>query len=263
MSGDTLCALEAQDIEAGYGGIVALHGVSLHVGAREIVTVIGPNGAGKTTLLRAISGLVPLRRGRVSLDGSDVTGQSTEALVRRGLVHVPERRQLFADLTVEENLRLGAYTRYRHEPEAVERDFERVLELFPILRERRRQRAGTLSGGEQQMLAIGRGLMSSARVLLLDEPSLGLAPLITRQIFDTIAQLRDQGIAVLLVEQNARQALRVVDRGYVLINGRIVLSGTAEELMASRLVQQVYLGALPESGRELEGVAPDPEQPEM
>ncbi|MBX6342198.1 MAG: ABC transporter ATP-binding protein [Thermomicrobiaceae bacterium] len=246
MSAIAAPLLEVEAIEAGYGHITVLRGVSLALQRGEIVAVIGPNGAGKTTLLRAISGILPLRAGRVRLDGVDVTGRPAEDLVGRGLVHVPERRQLFADMTVEENLLLGAYRRYRRERARVGHDLEGIYALFPVLAERRRQRAGTLSGGEQQMLAIGRGLMSAPRVLLLDEPSLGLAPLVTRQIFDTVRRLREQGIAILLVEQNARQALRVVDRGYVLVTGRIALSGDARALAENPLVRQTYLGAAPE-----------------
>lgn len=246
MSTDLSWALEVQGLQAGYGAIPVLRGVSLVLGYGEIVTVIGPNGAGKSTLLRTISGLLPVRRGRILLNGVDRTGTPAEDMVRYGLAHIPERRQLFAEMTVEENLRLGAYTRYRRSRQEVERDLERVFELFPILRERRRQQAGTLSGGEQQMVAIGRGLMSAPRVLLLDEPSLGLAPIIARQLFESFSQLRDQGIAILLIEENARQALRVADRGYLLLSGQIILAGQAQDLINDALVQQIYLGAIPE-----------------
>ncbi len=235
--------LAVVDLRVAYGRIEALRGATLHVSPGEIVAVIGANGAGKTTLLRALSGLLPVAGGRIVLAGEDVTGQPAERLVRRGIVHVPERRQLFGELTVEDNLWLGAFHRYWRTPRAELRaDLERVFELFPILRERRAQRAGTLSGGQQQMVAIGRGLMARGRILLLDEPSVGLAPLVVREIFAAVAWLRAAGTTILVVEQNARQALRVADRAYLLENGRVVRSGSAVELAADPAVQAVYLG---------------------
>ncbi len=235
--------LEVERLEATYGSVRALHGVSLHVDPGEMVAVIGANGAGKTTLLRAISGLLRPRAGRIWFDGHEITGWPPERIVALGLVQIPERRQLFDSMSVEDNLRLGAYLRLRRgERKAVEEDLQRVFELFPRLKERRRQMAGTLSGGEQQMLAIGRGLMARPRVLLLDEPSLGLAPLLVQELFRILRALREQGLTLLLVEQNARQALRVADRAYVMETGRIVREGTAAELLADPTLQAAYLG---------------------
>lgn len=235
--------LEVCDLEAGYGPVSVLRGISMRVEPGEIVAVVGANGAGKTTLLRVISGLLRPRAGRVFFDGQEITGWPPERIVALGLVHIPERRQLFAAMSVEDNLRLGAYLRLRRgERRAVEADLERIYALFPRLKERRRQMAGTLSGGEQQMLAIGRGLMARPRLLLLDEPSLGLAPLLVQELFRVIAGLRDQGITMLLVEQNARQALRVADRAYVLETGRIVREGAAAALRDDPEVQAAYLG---------------------
>ncbi|HBY92804.1 MAG TPA: ABC transporter ATP-binding protein [Chloroflexi bacterium] len=237
-----MALLEVEKIDAGYGHIVALHGISLQVDPGEIVTLIGPNGAGKTTLLRVISGLLPARSGRVYFDGRDITSQPAEALVGIGLSHVPEHRQIFGALSVWDNLMLGAFTRRRSGKHELQRDLDFVFDLFPRLAERRPQLAGTLSGGEQQMLAIGRALMARPRLLLLDEPSLGLAPLLVRELFRVIGELRDRGVTILLVEQNARAALRVADRGYVLETGMIVLSGVARALHANPQVQQSYLG---------------------
>ncbi len=239
MTGDPLLLVEG--LRAGYGRIEVLHGVDLVVERGAIVTLIGANGAGKSTALAVISGLLAPRAGRVVFGGRDVTGRPAEELVGLGLSHVPERRQLFGTLTVEENLLLGAYAR-RRERAGLRADLEWVYVLFPILRERRQQRAGTLSGGQGQMLALGRGLMARPSLLLLDEPSLGLAPLVAREIFATVADLRDAGTTVLLVEQNARAALRLADRGYVLENGRVALAGPARELMADPTVQGIYLG---------------------
>ncbi len=235
--------LEVEGLEVAYGPVRALHGVSLWVDPGEIVAVIGANGAGKSTLLRAISGLLRPRAGRIWFDGQEITGWPPERIVARGLVHIPERRQLFASMSVEDNLRLGAYLRLRRgERKGVEEDLERVYEIFPRLKERRRQLAGTLSGGEQQMLAIGRGLMARPRMLLLDEPSLGLAPLLVRELFRIIVALREQGLTLLLVEQNARQALRVADRAYVMETGRIVREGPAAALLKDPALQVAYLG---------------------
>jgi len=222
---------------------VALRDVSLEVSAGKVATVIGANGAGKTTLLRVISGLIPPRSGRLRLNGQDITGWPPERVVAAGVAHVPERRQLFGSMRVEDNLLLGAYLRLRRERRrAVEEDLERVYELFPRLRERRRQVAATLSGGEQQMLAIGRALMARPQVLLLDEPSLGLAPLLVRELFRVIRRLREEGYTVLLVEQNAHQALRVADVAYVMETGTITLRGSGPELLAKPEVQAAYLG---------------------
>lgn len=230
--------LEVEDLTAGYGPVEVLHRVSLTVGPGELVTVIGPNGAGKSTLLRTISGLVPARSGGVNFAGERLDRLSADRIVTRGLVHVPEGRRIFSRLTVLENLAMGAYT--RRDP--ITADLDRVFGLFPRLAERRSQRAGTLSGGEQQMLAIGRALLTRPKLLVLDEPSMGLAPLIVQSIFEIIARIRQDGVMVLLVEQNALQALALADRGYVLENGRIVLSGPAKDLLASPDVRRSYLG---------------------
>ncbi len=233
--------LEIEDISVSYGAIAALHGVSLKVGAGEIVTLIGGNGAGKTTTLRAASGLVKPRSGRIVFDGKDVTGWPAHRLVAAGLAHVPEGRMVFANLTVLENLRMGAYL--RRDRAEVKRSLERVHGVFPRLAERHAQPAGTLSGGEQQMLAIGRALMGKPRFLMLDEPSLGIAPLLVKSIFEQIARInREDGITILLVEQNANLALRVSARGYVLETGRITLADTAAALHANPQVRSAYLG---------------------
>jgi branched-chain amino acid transport system ATP-binding protein len=231
--------LRLADVEVGYGDLVAVHGVSLEVRDGEAVALIGGNGAGKTSTLRAISGLLPLRRGRVEFAGARVDGLRPARVVARGVAHVPEGRQLFPSMTVRENLELGA-----RRGGAAERDrtLAFVLELFPRLRERERQLAGTLSGGEQQMCAIGRGLMARPRLLLLDEPSLGLAPVMVRLIFETLAAINGRGTTLLLVEQNVARALALCHRGYVLENGRIALEGSREALLASPHVKQAYLG---------------------
>ena len=235
--------LEIDRISTFYGKIQALKSISLHVDPGEIVALVGANGAGKTTLLNTISGLLRARSGRILFDGQDITRRRAAQIVRAGVIHVPERRQVFGTLTVYDNLLLGAYQRYRRDGrKAVLRDMDHVFELFPRLKERRKQLAGTLSGGEQQMLAIGRGLMARPKLLLLDEPSLGLAPLIVKHLFELIASLRDEGQTVLLVEQNARAALKLADRAYVLETGRIVLEGDARELLEDPRVQAAYLG---------------------
>ena len=234
--------LDLPGLSVAYGGVPALHGVALAVAPGQVVTVIGPNGAGKTTLLNAIMGVHP-GIGPVRLDGADIARLTVEARVRQGLCLVPEKRELFASLPVEDNLRLGAW-RFRHEGRAAAASaMEEVFVLFPRLRERRAQDAGTLSGGERQMLAIGRALMGRPRVLMLDEPSLGLAPLIVSEIFRIVSGLRDSGCAVLLVEQNARAALRVADYGYVLETGRVVLHGPSDQLARDDRVAATYLGA--------------------
>ena len=229
------------DLSVSYGGIGAVHGAALRVGAGQVVTVIGPNGAGKTTLLAAIMGVVP-GRGAVRFQGADMGRRSIEDRVRAGLCLVPEKRELFGAMSVEDNLRLGGY-RFRAEgARAGRRALDEVFALFPRLRERRRQEAATLSGGERQMLAMGRALMARPDLLMLDEPSLGLAPLIVREIFRIVADLRDRGGAILLVEQNARAALQVADYGYVLETGRIVLEGPSADLAEDRRVVETYLG---------------------
>jgi branched-chain amino acid transport system ATP-binding protein len=222
-----------------YGHIHALQGVTLDVKTGEIVTLIGANGAGKTTALKTISGLLHPREGSVVFDGSDVSRTPAHELVRLGIGHAPEGRRIFSRLTVLENLQMGAYTRKRSE---IQGDIVRVFGLFPRLKERVAQRGGTLSGGEQQMLAIGRALMSHPRLLLLDEPSLGLAPILVQQIFSIIREINEQGTTILLVEQNALQALNIANRGYVLQTGRVALSGSAGELIENESVQKAYLG---------------------
>jgi len=220
-----------------------LRGISLNVNAGEIVALIGANGAGKTTLLNTISGLVPPKSGQILLGGVSITRNSPSRIVHRGISHVPERRQVFGALSVQDNLLLGAYHRYRQDGRKnVMADIEQVYEIFPVLQQRSGQAAGTLSGGEQQMLAVGRGIMARPLLLMLDEPSLGLAPMLVREIFRVFTMLREQGTTVLIVEQNARAALNIADRGYVLERGRIVIEGTAEELASDEQVQYAYLG---------------------
>jgi len=236
--------LEVNGIDVCYGNIRALSGLSLRVEAGEIVTLIGANGAGKTTLIRAIAGLLPKQAGTVSFAGENISRLSATAIARRGLTVVPEGRRLFGPLSVADNLMLGAYRRMRKpgEAEAVQRDLKRVMALFPRLRERSGQAVRTLSGGEQQMVAIGRGLMAAPTALLIDEPSMGLAPIVMREIFQTLSQLRAEGITMLLVEQNARLALKFADRAYVIELGRIALEGRATDLLTHPSVQELYLG---------------------
>jgi branched-chain amino acid transport system ATP-binding protein len=234
-------ALEVRDLCVAYGKVEALHHASLEVPRGAIVTVIGPNGAGKTTMLNALMGLLPAR-GEVRYAGASIARAEVEERVAHGLCLVPERRELFAEMTVADNLTLGAFPRHRRRDAAIGSDLEGVYERFPRLRERRQQLAGTLSGGERQMLALGRALMARPRVLMLDEPSLGLAPLIVRDIFRIIADLRRTGVSILLVEQNARAALQVADYGYVLETGEIVLEGPAADLTANPKVVETYLG---------------------
>ena len=233
--------LEVRDLCVAYGKVEAVHQAGLRVEEGRIVTVIGPNGAGKTTLLAALMGMLAAR-GSVSYAGEEITRVEPEQRVSRGLCLVPERRELFAAMTVEDNLVLGAFHRYRKRDKTIAADFEQVYHLFPRLLERRRQLAGTLSGGERQMLALGRALMSRPRLLMLDEPSLGLAPLIVRDIFRVIAGLRETGVSILLVEQNARAALQVADYGYVLETGDIVLEGPSADLASNPRVIESYLG---------------------
>ena len=232
--------LEVADLDVYYGAVHALKGIALRAAAGEIVTLIGANGAGKSTLLRTISGLVPARSGRVRFDGRDLGRMPPHEIVGLGISHAPEGRMVFANLTVEDNLEMGAYR--RRDRAGVRADREQVFTLFPRLRERRRQAAGTLSGGEQQMLAIGRALMSRPRLLLLDEPSLGLAPLLVREIFRTIREINQRGVTVLLVEQNAHMALSVAGRGYVLETGRVRFEDEARRLLANEDVRRAYLG---------------------
>ncbi|HMM85239.1 ABC transporter ATP-binding protein [Azohydromonas sp.] len=233
--------LELRDLHVAYGKVEALHGVALEVPAGAIVSVIGPNGAGKTTLLAAAMGLLPAR-GEVRFDGRDVGALPVESRVALGMSLVPERRELFGEMTVEDNLRLGAYQRVQRGERGADRDLGGVYALFPRLRERRTQLAATLSGGERQMLAIGRALMARPRLLLLDEPSLGLAPRIVREILHIVTALRDGGVSILLVEQNARAALQIADRGCVIETGELVLAGSAAELAADARVVESYLG---------------------
>jgi branched-chain amino acid transport system ATP-binding protein len=232
--------LSLSNVQASYGGIAALKGVSLTVGEGEIVTVLGANGAGKSTMLKVISGLVRADAGDVAFEGRRINSSKPFQIARMGVVHCPEGRRLFANLTVLENLEIGAYAR-ENGPE-VRADVERMFDLFPALADRRRQRSGTLSGGEQQMLAVARALMAGPRLLLLDEPSLGLAPILIEEIFRTIRRVRDDGVTVLLVEQNAHMALEAADRGYVLETGLVTLSGPADELRRDKRVVEAYLG---------------------
>jgi len=231
--------LQVNNVSTFYGKIQALDDVSLHIDQGEIVSLIGANGAGKSTLLMTICGDPTPASGRILFEGRDITHRDTAEIMRGDIAIVPEGRRIFARLTVEENLDMGAFFVDRQEAERLKQE---VFELFPRLKERLHQRAGTMSGGEQQMLAIGRALMSKPRLLFLDEPSLGLAPLVIQQIFDIIEQLREQGMTIFLVEQNANQALKLADRGYVLETGRIVLQDTGASLLASPAVRQAYLG---------------------
>ncbi|MGD8513582.1 MAG: ABC transporter ATP-binding protein [Deltaproteobacteria bacterium] len=235
--------LRIKNLHTYYGRIQALDNVSLHVRAGEIVCLIGANGAGKTTILNTVSGLIRRAQGEIFFENSKINGLSPEKVVGAGISQVPEGRQIFGPLSVLENLQLGAYLRFKKkEKMAIGQDLERIFQLFPRLRERLTQIAGTLSGGEQQMLAIGRALMARPKLLLLDEPSMGLAPLVVRDIMNTISALRDTGVTILMVEQNARASLRISDRGYVLETGRVVLQGSSEELLNDNDVKRAYLG---------------------
>ena len=235
--------LRVESVSAFYGAIQALRNGSLHVNPGEMVALLGANGAGKSTLMKVISGLHPPAKGRLLFNGQSIAGLAAERVLRMGVGQVPEGRQIFAPLSVFDNLILGAYVRFKGEgKKEVFQDLDSIFEMFPVLKERRDQRAGTLSGGEQQMVAIGRTMMSRPRLLLLDEPSLGLAPLVVGGIFQTIRLLRDRGTTILLVEQNAKAALRVADRGYVLETGRIILEGETEDLLNNKEVQRAYLG---------------------
>ena len=232
--------LELKNVDASYGPVEVLRDISLDVRAGEIVSLLGPNAAGKTTTLRTILGMVKPRSGEVLVNGERVDGLPTTKIVTRGITMVPENRRLFARMSVRENLEIGA--QLRDDKDAIGADMDRVLDLFPRLQERLRQRAGTLSGGEQQMLAIGRALMAGPKVLLMDEPSMGLAPILVQQVFETIKEINEQGTTIFLVEQNANMALQVADRGYALRTGEIVLADTAENLSKSPEIQEAYLG---------------------
>lgn len=235
--------LRIRNLDAGYGGLKVLRRVSIHVKAGEIVTIIGANGAGKTTLLKTITGLVRAQAGEIFFNEREVSRIPTERIVFNGCSLVPEGRQVFSAMPVKENLLLGAYVQFRRgNGYDAAQDLERVYGLFPVLKQRERQLAGTLSGGEQQMLAIGRALMARPSLIMLDEPSMGLAPLLVKDIFNIIRRIREEGKTVLLVEQNARSALKIANRGYVLETGRIILEGEAEDLLANRDVQRAYLG---------------------
>ena len=232
--------LKVTDLVVSYGGIEALKGISFEVDQGQIVTLIGANGAGKSTTLRTISGLVPPKDGRIYFEGRDITDFNTQKIVETGIAMVPEGRRVFANLTVLENLRIGAYL--RKDKEVIEEDINYVYDLFPRLKERSWQLAGTLSGGEQQMLAVGRAVMTRPKLIMMDEPSLGLAPLVVKDIFKIIQTLKSTGMTVLLIEQNANAALHACDYAYVMETGRITTSGTGEELLASEAIQEAYLG---------------------
>jgi branched-chain amino acid transport system ATP-binding protein len=235
-----MALLEIEDLHVFYGQIHALRGISLNVDTDRIITLIGANGAGKSTTLKAISGILAPARGQMRLDGEPLTDVPPHDVVGKGVVQVPEGRRIFGRLTVRENLAMGAFL--RSDKDGIRESEEHVLTMFPVLRERIGQTAGTLSGGEQQMLAMARGLMSQPRVLLLDEPSMGLAPMLVEQVFQAILDIRSQGVAVLLVEQNAFMALQIADRGYVIETGEIVLAGTGAELLENDEVKRAYLG---------------------
>jgi branched-chain amino acid transport system ATP-binding protein len=238
VAGNTL--LELKGLKVAYGGIQAVKGIDLVVRERELVCLIGANGAGKTTTLKGITGLQPVKSGSIHYDGQNITGKPAFQLVRRGLSMVPEGRGVFGALTIEENLAMGAYT--RSDRAAIRSDIDRVYGLFPRLKERRTQTAGTLSGGEQQMLAMGRAMMSRPKLLLLDEPSMGLAPLMVQKVFETVLTIAEEGVTILLIEQNAKLALEVSDRGYVMESGEVTLAGNAKDLLSDPKVRAAYLG---------------------
>ncbi|WP_170371069.1 ABC transporter ATP-binding protein [Ruegeria arenilitoris] len=241
--------LSIRNIESFYGPIMAIRGVSLEVRPGQIVSILGANGAGKTTLMKTVSGVMDPEKGTITFDGEEIQGLEPHKIVQKGIVHVPEGREVFPLLTVNENLSLGAYT--LHDKAQIERDRELVFSYFPVLKERRNQEAGTLSGGQQQMLAIGRGLMANPRIMLLDEPSLGLSPLLVQEIFGILKRLNDeQNMTMMLVEQNANAALELADHGYVMEVGRIVMDGPADVLMRSEDIQNFYLGVQEEGARE-------------
>lgn len=232
--------IKIDDLVVAYGGIEALKGISLEVPSGKIVTLVGANGAGKSTTLKSIVGLVKPKSGNIDYEGTDLTKISTEQMVKKGIALVPEGRRVFADLTVLENLKIGAYSRNDHH--GIEEDLEKMYELFPRLKERTWQAAGTLSGGEQQMLAIGRALMSRPKLIMMDEPSLGLAPIIVKELFEIIKRINKEGMTVLLIEQNANAALKIADIGYIMETGRIILKGTGKELLHNEEIKKAYLG---------------------
>jgi len=232
--------LLVEDLQVYYGGIHALKGVSLEVNQGEIVTLIGANGAGKSTTLRTISGLIKAKSGKVIFRGEPIDNVPAHLIVKRGLSHVPEGRKIFANLTVRDNLEMGAYL--RSDKDGIKEDLEKVFKLFPRLHERQKQLGGTLSGGEQQMLAIGRALLSRPQLLLMDEPSMGLAPLLVQEIFEIIKRINQEGVTILLIEQNANMALSIADRAYVLETGNIVLKGAAKEIADDEAIRKAYLG---------------------
>ncbi len=235
--------LKIRNLESGYDKLKVLKGISLHVNSGEIVTIIGANGAGKTTLLNTIASIVKAADGEIILNGTDVTGITPDRIVKNGCVLVPEGRQLFPAMTVRENLILGAYTLFRKKgKKTAKENIKNIYSMFPILKDRERQLAGTLSGGEQQMVAIGRALMTGPELLLMDEPSMGLAPIIVKNIFRVVESLRDQGKTILIVEQNARAVLEIADRGYVMETGSLVMEGNAEDLLDNNDVKRAYLG---------------------
>lgn len=238
--------LEVKNLSVSYGGIKALRGINMEVADKKIVSLIGANGAGKSTLLRTISGLVKAQSGSIKFEGEEILGQSIDKICKKGIALVPEGRRVFTDLTVAENLKIGAYL--RNDKDGIAKDLEWVYELFPRLKERSWQFAGTLSGGEQQMLAVGRALMSRPKLLMMDEPSLGLAPLIVQQIFSIIEEINKKGVTILLIEQNANMALKAADTAYVLETGDITLSGSGESLLADEKVREAYLGKRKASG---------------
>ena len=234
------CILHVKNLFVSYGGINALRGVSVDVEQGQIVSLIGANGAGKSTLLRTISGLVKAQSGSIEFRGEEISGNAIDSICKKGIALVPEGRHVFTDLTVAENLKIGAYL--RHDKEEIQKDTDWVYELFPRLKERSWQYAGTLSGGEQQMLAVGRALMSRPRLMMMDEPSLGLAPLIVQQIFGIIEEIKKRGVTILLIEQNANMALKIADNAYVLETGEITLQGSGAELLQNEKVREAYLG---------------------
>ncbi len=232
--------LKIENLQVAYGGIQALRGISLEVPDGKIVTLIGANGAGKSTTLRTISGLVKAKGGSIRYNDTELVGKPITSIIETGIIHVPEGRRVFPDMTVLENLKIGAYL--RNDKDGIERDIRWVYELFPRLEERNWQLAGTLSGGEQQMLAVGRGLMARPKVLMMDEPSLGLAPIVVQGIFDIIREINRQGVTILLIEQNANMALKIADYAYVMETGRITMTGTGAELLEHEAVKEAYLG---------------------
>ena len=235
-----MAMLEVKDLQVYYGVIQALKGISFEVNQGEVIALIGANGAGKTTTLQTLTGIIPSKAGKISLEGKDITKTPAHKIVEMGMAHVPEGRRVFADMTVYENLLMGAYT--RKDKNEIAQSLENVYKRFPRLKERKNQRAGTLSGGEQQMLAMGRALMSKPRIILMDEPSMGLSPIFVNEIFDIIKEVSEGGTTVLLVEQNAKKALSIADRAYVMETGNITLSGKAEDLLNNESVQKAYLG---------------------